>query len=108
MSKPQRSETGEQQMTDNISTLITTAEQACQQAQITYQSASIDQKVATKPKLDQAAELIVTLQAKQLQGAIVVSDQDVADMQELRQKVNDAATLQTALSSLVSLLLKFV
>ncbi len=94
-------------MTDNINTLITMAEEAYQQALVTYQSASIDQKIATRSKLDQAAELIVTLQTRQLQGAIVVTDQDVAEMQELREKVNDAATLQTGLTSLVSLLLKF-
>ncbi|WP_288349264.1 hypothetical protein [uncultured Thalassospira sp.] len=95
-------------MTENIDALTSAAEQAYQQALVTYQSASIDQKIATKPKLDQAAELIVTLRTKQLQGAITVSDQDVAAMQDLRNKVNDAATLQTALSSMVALILKFV
>lgn len=95
-------------MTDNISTLITAAEQAYQQALITYQSASIDQKIAAKPKLDQTAELIITLQTKQLQGAIVVTDQDLAEMQALRDQINDAATLQTGVMSLVALLLKFV
>ena len=95
-------------MTDNISTLITAARMAYEQADITYQSASIDQKVATKPELDRAAELIVTLQTKQLQGTIVVTDQEVAEMQSLRDKVNDAATLQTGLMSMVNLLLKFI
>jgi hypothetical protein len=95
-------------MTDNISTLITAARMTYEQAEITYQSSDINQKLATKPELDRAAELIITLQTKQLQGSIVVTDQDVAEMQSLRDKVNNAATLQTGLMSMAALLLKFV
>lgn len=95
-------------MTDNISTLITAARMTYEQAEITYQSSDINQKLATKPELDRAAELLITLQTKQLQGSIVVTDQDVAEMQSLRDKVNNAATLQTGLMSMAALLLKFV
>lgn len=95
-------------MSDNLQTLIMNAERAYQQAAVTYQSASIDQQVVTKPMLDKAGELLVSLQTKQLQGAITVSDQDVAEMKELRNKINEAAALQTALTSFVSLLMKFV
>ncbi|MDG4717494.1 MULTISPECIES: hypothetical protein [Thalassospira] len=95
-------------MTDNISTLITAARMTYEQAEITYQSSDINQKLATKPELDRAAELLITLQTKQLQGSIVVTDQDVAEMQSLRDKVNSAATLQSGLMSMAALLLKFV
>ena len=95
-------------MTENLSTLIATAQQAYQQAAVTYQGASIDQQVASKEKLDQAGELLVALQTKQLQDAIEVSEDDIAEMKDLRDKINDAAALQTALTSLVSILLKFI
>lgn len=95
-------------MSQTLGALIADAQEAYATAAVTYQSATIDQKVATKPDLDKAASLLQSLQAKQLDSAIEIDDADMAEMANLRQQVNDAAALQQGLQALVSILLKFV
>lgn len=95
-------------MTQTLGALIADAQEAYATAAVTYQSASIDQKIALKPALDKAANLLQSLQAKQLSDAMEVDDADVAEMTKLRDQINDAATLQTGLLKLVSILTKFI
>jgi hypothetical protein len=95
-------------MTQTLGALIADAQEAYAAAAVTYQGASIDQKVKTKPNLDKAASQLAALQAKQLDQAQTVDAADEAEMAALRQQVNDAATLQTGLLKLVSILTKFI
>lgn len=95
-------------MSQTLGALIADAQEAYVTAAVTYQGASIDQKIALKPDLDKAASLLQSLQAKQLSDAIEVDEADVTEMAKLRQQVNDAATLQTGLLKLVSILSKFI
>ncbi|KJE34582.1 hypothetical protein UF64_13940 [Thalassospira sp. HJ] len=95
-------------MTQTLGQLIADAQQAYADAAATYQNATIDQKLKSKPELDKAASLLTSLQAKQLDNAKQVDDADVAEMAKLRQQVNDAAALQQGLAKLVSILVKFV
>lgn len=95
-------------MSQTLGQLIADAQQAYTDAAATYQGASIDQKVKSKPDLDKAASHLTALQAKQLDNAKEVDDADVAEMAKLRQQVNDAAALQQGLAKLVSILVKFI
>lgn len=95
-------------MSQTLGALIADAQEAYVTAAVTYQGASIDQKVQSKPDLDKAASHLAALQARQLDSATEVDAADEAEMATLRQQVNDAATLQTGLLKLVSILSKFI
>jgi hypothetical protein len=95
-------------MTKTLGSLIADAQEAYATAAVTYQGATIDQKVKSKPDLDKAASQLTALQAKQLDQAKVVDAEDEAEMAKLRQQVNSAANLQTGLLKLVSILSKFI
>ncbi|NIY75642.1 hypothetical protein HED22_08305 [Thalassospira sp. HF15] len=95
-------------MSQTLGALIADAQEAYAAAAVTYQGASIDQKVKSKPALDKAATQLAALQLKQLDEAKEVDAQDEAAMTLLREQVNNAATLQTGLMTLVSVLTKFI
>lgn len=95
-------------MSQTLGALIADAQEAYAAAAVTYQGASIDQKVKSKPALDKAATQLAALQIKQLDDAKEVDAQDEAAMTLLREQVNNAATLQTGLMTLVSVLTKFI
>jgi len=95
-------------MSQTLGALIADAQEAYAAAAVTYQGASIDQKVQSKPALDKAATQLAALQIKQLDDAKEVDAQDEAAMTLLREQVNNAATLQTGLMTLVSVLTKFI
>lgn len=95
-------------MSQTLGALIADAQEAYAAAAVTYQGASIDQKVKSKPALDKAATQLAALQLKQLDKAKEVDAQDEAAMTLLREQVNNAATLQTGLMTLVSVLTKFI
>ncbi|WP_296987428.1 hypothetical protein [Thalassospira sp. UBA1131] len=95
-------------MSQTLGALIADAQEAYATAAVTYQGATIDQKVKSKPALDKAASQLVALQAKQLDEAKEIDAEDEAAMKQLRQQVNNAATLQTGLMTLVAVLTKFI
>lgn len=95
-------------MSQTLGALIADAQEAYAAAAVTYQGASIDQKIKSKPALDKAATQLAALQLKQLDKAKEVDAQDEAAMTLLREQVNNAATLQTGLMTLVSVLTKFI
>ena len=95
-------------MSDNLNKLIAEAKLAYLNAEVAYQSADINDKIMLQPKVEEAQELVEKLEAQQLKDGVVITAADVAKMKELREQINDAATLQQGLTKLISILLTFV
>ncbi|MEQ8391799.1 MAG: hypothetical protein RIB30_12460 [Thalassospira sp.] len=95
-------------MSDNLNKLIAEAKLAYLNAEVAYQSADINDRIMLQPKVEEAQELVEKLEARQLKDGVVITAADVAKMKELREQINDAATLQQGLTKLISILLTFV
>ena len=95
-------------MSDNLNKLIAEAKLAYLNAEVAYQSADINDKIMLQPKVEEAQELVEKLEAQQLKDGVVITAADVAKMKEIREQINDAATLQQGLTKLISILLTFV
>ncbi|MEQ8286366.1 hypothetical protein [Thalassospira sp.] len=95
-------------MSNNLNKLIAEARLAYINAEVAFQSANINDVETLQPKVETAQELVEKLEARQLKDGIVITAADVAKMKELREQINDAATLQQGLTKLISILVTFV
>ncbi|WP_430474095.1 hypothetical protein ACQ0MK_19920 [Thalassospira lucentensis] len=95
-------------MSNNLNKLIAEARLAYINAEVAFQSANINDVETLQPKVEEAQELVEKLEARQLKDGIVITAADVAKMKELREQINDAATLQQGLTKLISILVTFV
>tara|TARA_E500000318_G_C3530290_1_gene200175 strand:- start:321 stop:608 length:288 start_codon:yes stop_codon:yes gene_type:complete len=95
-------------MSNNLNKLIAEARLAYINAEVAFQSANINDVETLQPKVEKAQELVEKLEARQLKDGIVITAADVAKMKELREQINDAATLQQGLTKLISILVTFV
>ncbi|MDP2698832.1 hypothetical protein [Thalassospira sp.] len=93
----------------NLDQLIETAKNSFVAIEAAYQAADINAKVAMAPQRDQVASQLVALQTRQLkQNASAITDDDIAQMADLKKRIDNAAEIQTALTGFVSILAKFV
>ncbi|MFH1803761.1 MAG: hypothetical protein ABID63_02600 [Pseudomonadota bacterium] len=93
----------------NLNQLIDAAKNSFVTLDAAWQAADINAKIAMAPQRDQAASQLVALQARQLkQNASAITDDDIAQMADLKNRIDNAADIQTALTGFVSILAKFV
>lgn len=95
-------------MSDQLNELITEARLAYQNAVAALQNADINDVSTLRPKVEEARKLVEKLETRQLKAGVVVTDEDVTSMRELREQINSAATLQQALTKLTSILTTLV
>ncbi|MEQ9346953.1 MAG: hypothetical protein RIG26_10975 [Thalassospira sp.] len=95
-------------MSNNLNKLIAEARLAYINAEVAFQSANINDVETLQPKVEEAQELVEKLEAQQLKDGVVITAADVTKMKELREQINDAATLQQGLTKLISILVTFV
>ena len=93
----------------NLDELIRAAKASFIEIDAAYQSADINEKLVKAETRNKAADQLITLQAKRLiQNASAITDADIAEMKNLKDRIDDAAQIQTALLQFVGLLAKFV
>ncbi|MCC9620798.1 hypothetical protein LPB41_03755 [Thalassospira sp. MA62] len=92
----------------NLDMLIEQAEQAYMEIEIAYQQADINEKIDILPKVQVAQRKLTSLQSEKLDQLVTITDDDLAEMTKLRDKINQASDLQTTLMTLIGFLGKFL
>lgn len=94
---------------NNLDELIRAAKNSFVEIDAAYQAADITEKLVMAETRNKAADQLMTLQAKRLIGnASAITDADITEMKALKDRIEDAAQIQTALLQFVGLLAKFV
>ena len=90
-------------MTDSNTLLLQAASAMMNALDIRYMEADLDGKVQLKDDLDKAMMTFSELRCRLLESEVICTPDDVAQMQQLRQEVNNAGTVQAVLLTMVRL-----
>jgi len=94
---------------NNLDELIRAAKNSFVEIDAAYQAADINEKLVMAETRNKAADQLIALQAKRLiRNASAITDADITEMKSLKDRIDDAAQIQTALLQFVGLLAKFV
>lgn len=92
----------------NLDKMIEEAKLAYMAIATAYDQADINRKMALAPMVEKAQSKLVALQSRKLAQSVTITDEDLAEMVTLRNKINRAAELQAALEGIIRLVSKFV
>ncbi|OSQ49170.1 hypothetical protein [Thalassospira alkalitolerans] len=93
----------------NLDEMIRAAKASFVAIDTAYQAADINDKLIMAETRNKAADQLVALQAKQLiRNASQITDADIAEMKNLKERIDTAAQIQAALLQFVGLVAKFV
>ena len=81
-------------MADNVKSLLDEAEAAVEDIDARYLNASFDEQGDLQEARDEAYSNYYAARTKLMAGAIIVTDADVAEMKDLRERISKAAQTQ--------------
>lgn len=90
-------------MTDSNTLFLQTAAAVMNELDIRYMEADLDGKVQLKDDLDKAMMTFSEIRCRILESEITCTADDIAQMQRLRQEVNEAEEMQSVLSTMARL-----
>jgi hypothetical protein len=90
-------------MADSNTLFLQTASTVMNELDVQYMEADLDDKVQLKDKLDKAMMAFSEARCKILENEVLCTEDDVTQMQSLRQAVEDAAEIQTLLKVMARL-----
>lgn len=90
-------------MTDSNTLFLQTASAVMNELDIRYMEADLDGKMQLKDDLDKAMMTFSEIRCRLLESEVICTPDDVVQMQQLREAVNHAGTVQSVLSTLVRL-----
>lgn len=90
-------------MADNDSEMLKAAGNAVLEIDVRYRGLNIDDKELLKPSRDKAFSEYSSARLKLLKDGVIATDQDVADMQAIKQDIDEAAETQQLIASAVKI-----